>query len=207
VPIAQALTDFRASVAQCDSLIANAHTADWAGTAIFSAIDRQQITVAAFLNLFMAWESYLETTLGDFMTGAATLNGGVPIRHVMPPDLATARGIVVGTMRFFDYANHHFVIKMINIYFHNGYPYEPHLSSVFSDLEDLRAMRNASAHISSTTQTALEGLAMRIFGAPRPGIGLYDLLTSTDPRPPGGNTVFVTFKNKLLVTADLIANG
>jgi hypothetical protein len=207
VPINQALLDFRASVAQCDSLIANAHKADATGAAILPAIDQRQITVAAFLNMFMAWESYLEATLGAFMTGSPTISGTAPVRYVMPPNLASARDIVVGTMRFFDYANHQFVIKMINVYFQNGYPYEPHLSSVYSDLEDLRSMRNASAHISSTTQTALEGLAMRIFGQPRPGIGLYQLLTSADPRPPGGNTVFGTYKNKLLITAQLVANG
>lgn len=48
--------------------------------------------------------------------------------------------------------------------------------------EDLRTMRNASAHISSTTQTALESLAQRIFRTPRPGIVLYDLLMAADPK-------------------------
>lgn len=96
---------------------------------------------------------------------------------------------------------------MINVYFQAGYPFEPHLGGIFSDLSDLRTMRNASAHISSTTQTAVEGLAVRIFGQPRVGINVYQLLTSVDPRSQSGDTVFVTYKDKLVVTAELIAQG
>jgi hypothetical protein len=93
------------------------------------------------------------------------------------------------------------------MYFHHGYPYEPHLSAIFADLSDLRTMRNASAHISSTTQTALESLALRLFSKPLPGIGLYEMLTMSDPRSTSGETVFVTYKTKLIVTAELIAQG
>jgi hypothetical protein len=32
-------------------------------------IDRQQITVAALLNMFIAWESFLEASLVELMTG------------------------------------------------------------------------------------------------------------------------------------------
>ena len=85
---------------------------------------------------------------------------------------------------------------MVKQYFANGYPYEPHLSAMHSDLDDLRTMRNASAHISSTTQAALEALFLRIFGAPSAGIALYNLLTSVDPRSTNGATVFVTYKKK-----------
>jgi hypothetical protein len=207
VPIAQALADFTTSVAQCESLIANAHKADAAGNSLLPVLDQQQITVAAFLNLFIAWEGFLETSIADLMIGGRTVGGAAPTRYVVPPDLRAARELIIGVMRFFDYANHQFVIKIVNMYFQNGYPYEPHLSAIFTDLDDLRTMRNASAHISSTTQTALEGLALRIFGQPKPGMTLYQMLTAVDPRSATGDTVFVTYKNKLLVTAGLISQG
>ena len=68
-------------------------------------------------------------------------------------------------------------------------------------------MRNASAHVSSTTQGALENLALRIFAGPRLGITLYDVLTAIDPRSATNETVFLGYKNKLLVAAELVANG
>jgi hypothetical protein len=207
VPAAQTLAEFRASVAQCESLIANAHKVDATGASILPPIDREQITVAAFLNMFIAWEAFLEASIHETMVGGAAIGGGQPVRYVSPPNLAAAQKLVKGTMRYFDFANHENVRTIVNLYFQNGYPYEPHLSSIVSDLIDLRTMRNASAHISSTTQQALESLAGRVFGAPQPGITLYALLTSPDPRAANGDTVLVAYRRKLDTAAELISNG
>ncbi|MBS0274546.1 MAG: hypothetical protein JSR55_09115 [Proteobacteria bacterium] len=201
------LTKFKNEVAQCANLITNAHQRNAAGTFILSELDRRQITAAAFLNKFIAWESFLEASLADFMIGAPTIGGAQPTRYVAPPNADMAKKIVVGSQRFFDYANHQYVLKIVRLYFDNGYPFEPHISGIFRDLDDLRAMRNACAHISSTTQLALEGLAIRIFGQPKPGITIYDMLTSIDPRENPAATVFQSYRIKLEATADLIANG
>jgi hypothetical protein len=207
VPIAQAVAVLNAKAAQCDSLIANAHRMDAAGAHLFPQLDREQITIAAFLNLFVAWEEFLEALFSSFLTGAPTLSGSMPVKHASPPNADIAKGMLIGTNRYFDYANHDNVRKMASIYFQDGYPFEAPLSAVFSDLGDLRTMRNASAHISSTTQRALEALAQRIFGVPRLGISLYVMLTEIDPRSAQANTVYAEARQKLLVTAQLIAHG
>ena len=207
MPIALILAEFKASIAQCDSLIANGHKLDASGSAILPTIDQQQITVAAFLNLFIAWEAFLEKSLTEFMIGGATISSNKPVRYVSPPHADAAIKLVIGVMRFFDFANHKNVKMMINMYFKDGYPYEPHISGIYSDLDDLRTMRNASAHISTTTQTALEGLGVRIFGQPQGGITLYKMLTATDPRSAAGETVYLAYRNKLEVTAELISQG
>lgn len=205
--LAQALAAFKADVAQCDNLIANAHQDGPGGTPFLPEMDRRQITVAAFLNVFIAWESFLETTLAALMVGEPTISGTHPVRYVVPRDLQAAKALVKGVMKYFDYANHENFKQTVRMYFENGYPYEPHLSGLIGDLVDLKAMRNASAHLSTTTQNALEGAAMRIFARPRLGVTLYDLLTSIDPRSPNGETVFLAYKNKLVVAAELMANG
>jgi hypothetical protein len=207
VSLAQVLQDFRNSVAQCDSLIGNAHKTDAAGTAMLPSIDQQQITTAAFLNLFISWEAFLESSMVELMIGNPTITGALPVRYVSPPSIAAAHSLVIGVLVYFDFAKHDNVRKLANMYFQNGYPYEPHLSAIISDLQDLKTMRNASAHISSTTQTSLEGLALRLFGKPQLGTTVYRILTATDPRSAAGDTVFVAYKSKLLVTAELIANG
>jgi hypothetical protein len=207
MPLAQALARFKVDVVQCESLIANAHKLDNAGAPILPPIDQQQITVAAFLNMFKAWEAFLETSIGHLMIGSSTISGRAPVRFVTPADLGRATRIIVGIARYFDYANHQYVRRIADIYFDQGYPLEPHLASINSDLDDLRTMRNASAHIAASTQTALEALATSLFGQPRPGITLYQLLTTPDPRSPTHETVFSTYKEKLIVTAELIAQG
>ena len=115
--------------------------------------------------------------------------------------------MVVHSNRYFDFANHEIVLKLAMLYFENGYPIKPALSSIFSDLADLKTMRNASAHMSSTTTTALESLALRIFGQPQPGISVYRLLTMIDPREPNNSTVYVVYRDKLLAAATLMAQG
>jgi hypothetical protein len=157
--------------------------------------------------LFIAWERFLEMTLTNLMAGAATLSGNPPVRFVSPLTTEAAREMVIGVMRYFDYANHDNMRKMVRLYFDQGYPYEPHLSAIFVDLADLKTMRNASAHITSTTQAPLESLATRILGRAVPGIDLYELLTAIDPNSPTGETIYEVYKNKLLVTAELIAQG
>ena len=115
--------------------------------------------------------------------------------------------MVIGINRYFDYANHDYVRRIVSIYFQGGYPFEPHLGAIASDLADLRTMRNASAHLSSTTQAALEALAQRVLTTPQPGIDLYSFLTRVDPRAGNGATVTTIARDKLLAAAQLIATG
>lgn len=207
MPIAGAVASLAAKAAQCDSLIVNAHRIDASGAPLFPLADQRLITVAAFLNLFVAWEEFLETAMSQFMVGTPTLSGSAPVRYVAPPNVEAAKQMLIGTNKYFDFANHELVRKMAGLYFKDAYPFEPHLSAILTDLADLRTMRNASAHISTTTQRALESLAQRVFGLPRPGISLYDMLTAVDPRAPAGATVFAESRDKLLATAQLIAHG
>jgi hypothetical protein len=208
VAIGQSLADFQASLVQCDSLIANAHRVDAAGANVFTPRDREQITVAAFLNLFIAWEEFIEASITDFMMGDTTANGVNPVRYVAPTSREHSTEMVVHTLRYFDYANHDNVRKLAKLYFSDGYPFETPLSSINDELAALKTIRNACAHLSSTTRTALEGLATRILGQPQPGISVYRLLTTIDPRVQGNaTTVYAAYRDKLLTAATLIAQG
>lgn len=207
MPLGTVLADFQAKATQCNNLIANAHKTDVHGASVLPPVDQQQITVAAFLNLFIAWETFLEEAVAEFMTGSSTISGTAPVKYVAPVTLDDARKMVIGSQRFFDYANVDNVRKVVGLYFKNGYPFEPHLGAVYADIKDMRTMRNASAHLSSSTQTALESLALRIFGSPRIGISLYHLLTAAHPGGSTGQTVFSLYRDVLLAGANQIATG
>jgi hypothetical protein len=111
MPLTQVLADFKASVQQCETLIANAHRVDGGGAPILPFLDQRQITVAAFLNMFIAWETFLETSLSRLMTGSATFSGSMPVRYVAPSNVDAAREMVIGIMRYFDYGNHEHMKK------------------------------------------------------------------------------------------------
>jgi hypothetical protein len=94
MPLVKILADFKANVAQCDNLIANAHRVDASGTSILPPDDQKQITVAAFLNMYIAWETFIESSLAALMIGSATICGTMPIRYVSPMNLDAARTLV-----------------------------------------------------------------------------------------------------------------
>ncbi|MBD7990765.1 hypothetical protein H9643_08275 [Ochrobactrum sp. Sa2BUA5] len=205
--IAQSLTAFRTSLSQCDNLIANAHSSATSGAHYFPLIDREQITVAAFLNMFIAWEEFIEATICGFMLGAPTINGTQPTRFVSPTNKEHSLKMVIHTNRYFDYANQDSVKKLAKLYFDNGYPFDPPISSLSQELTQLKTIRNACAHMSSTTKTAFETIAMQVLGAPQPGISVYQLLTAIIPNSKPSVTVFASYKEKLLTAAQIIAEG
>lgn len=207
MPIGQSLAAFRANVVQCDNLIGNAHTVAAGGAFVFTPRDREQITVAGFLNLFIAWEEFIEASIGDFMMGEATIAGNQPVRYISPPTRDHSGKMVIHMNRYFDYASHENVKKLARLYFDTGYPFDTPMNSLTQELADLKIMRNACAHMSSTTKAGLEGLGLRIFGSPQAGITVYEMLTADDPRTNPRVTVYASYRDKLLVTADLIAQG
>ena len=173
MPLSATLARFQADIGQCDRLMANAHLSDAAGNPMFPATDRRQITHAALLNAFISWETFIESSLVALMMGEPTLGGTLPTKYVTPPSESAALDMVCGTRQFFDFGNQEHVRKVVRMFFQGGYPYEPHLSSMAAELADLRTMRNASAHVTSSTQRALDALALRIFSRPATGVLLH----------------------------------
>ena len=192
---------------QCDNLIASAHRTDGAGAPLFQLRDREQITVAAFLNMFIAWEGFLESATLNLMAGESTISGRLPTRRVLPATISDAAAMIKGVMQRFDYSNHQNVRTIVNMYFEQGFPYEPCLSAMYEDLSDMKTIRNSCAHITATTQVPLATLGTKIAGQPIPNLTVYKLLTMTDSRPHSGGTVFESYKSKLMAAAQLIATG
>lgn len=207
MPIALSLAHFQASVAQCDGLIASAHAILPGGAYHFSERDREQITVAAFLNMFIAWEEFLESSVSDYMMGDQTISGTSPTRYVVPPSREHSVKMVIHMGKYFDFSNHESVKRLSKLYFGAGNPFEVPISSMALELSDLKTMRNACAHLSSTTTASLEALSRRIFGTPQTGISVYQMLTMDDPRTNPRGTVYASYRDKLLVAAALVARG
>ena len=203
----QTLARFRASVDRSDRLIATAHKKRASGSYIFSAQDREQITVAAFLNLFIAWEAFLESSLAQLMAGKSTIRGKHPKKYVSPRNIEDAHEMIKGTNRYFDYSDPDRVQRLFRLFFKTGYPYEPHFTSSINELRELRTMRNWAAHITRNTQHQLEVLTQKILLMPRVGFTLYELLVAVIPGSTGGYTVYATYKTILMVVAELIARG
>ena len=207
MPIAAALASLQANVQQCESLIANIHQQDSNGGFLLPEIDRKQVTVAAFLNFFIAWESFLEECFANFLTGAQTIGGTQPTKYAAPINVGKAKAMLVGQNKYFDYGNLEAFRVVTRIYFDQGYPFEPHINAMSQDIADMRTIRNASAHITSTTQNKLEVLAQRLIGSAQPGIDVYSLVLANDPTQANGSTIFSSYRDRVLIAAQAIAQG
>ena len=200
-------SDFKASLRQCDNLIAHAHREDATGVLLLPDIDRRQITVAAFLNCFIAWETFLEQGLVEFLLGAPTLSGRSPKRFIFPRSREDAQKMIVGNARFFDFSNPDIIGRFVDLYFENGYPFQPTLKQINLTLLDLKSLRNAAAHMSATTQKAFQAAGLRLLGRPVVGMDLYDILTANSLASSTGGTVYSDHRDKLIVAADAITKG
>lgn len=207
MPIQQTLANFQACIADCGDLIASAHNQTAQGAFTFSAKNREQITMAAFLNLFIGWEEFLEASFNDFLMGEATLSGRLPVRYVSPPTREHSAAMIVHVGKYFEFSNHESVKKAASLFFKDGNPYHTTISMITQELSEIKIIRNSCAHTSKTTRSNFENLALRLLGNQVPNLTPYILLTAQHPRSTPRTTVYEYYKNTLLASAHLIATG
>lgn len=115
--------------------------------------------------------------------------------------------MIVGNARFFDFSNPDIIGRFVDLYFENGYPFQPTLKQINLTLLDLKSLRNAAAHMSATTQKAFQAAGLRLLGRPVVGMDLYDILTANSLASSTGGTVYSDHRDKLIVAADAITKG
>jgi hypothetical protein len=165
------------------------------------------IVEAALLRTFVAWETFLESSFVQYMMGEVTASGRMIPCYASPPSLEHAMRMLIGTLTFVDWSAPDKVRKLAKLYFPGGDPFETVISSVTSDIYDLKSIRNASAHTSSTTQRALDGLASRKLQTPVANISVTDFVLTVDPTSPVGGTILQNYVTVLDAAATRIAYG
>ena len=156
--------------------------------------------------MFIAWESFLEETFVLYLMGHRSAVGRSAVCYATPTSLQHAHSVLIGTQKFVDWANPEIVRKLAKIYFANGEPIDPVLGAIQSDLLDLKTVRNASAHLTSTTGKSLDALASRKLGRSCAKITVSDFILSTDPNSSGGGSVLDSYTLVLDAGAENIAN-
>ncbi|TMO57106.1 hypothetical protein [Pseudoalteromonas phenolica] len=159
------LSEFRAGVAKVNNYIAIAFKKAEDGTDICTAEEQEFIISSAFLKMFIYWEGFLEKAFIIYLTGGQSTNGHTLVKYAHPRDEQHAHKMIIGTQKYVDWANHEIVMRLSNLYFENGSPIQSILASISGVLSDLKNVRNAAAHISSTTQAKLDGIASRTLKA------------------------------------------
>lgn len=201
------LAEFRRAIANARALIGSAHTVDSSGTPLWSADARAVIVEAAFLKVFIAWETTLEAAFLSFLTGTPSASGTAVVRYASPSDRDHARSMLVGTQRFVDWSTPDTVRKLARVYFDSGHPFETVLSAIHADIIDLKTIRNAAAHLSSSTSTSLDALASRKLSTPVANTTPSALLLSVDPASSTGGTILDSYLELLDSAAERLVHA
>jgi hypothetical protein len=202
--LVDSLNNFRLGVAQVDSYMATAYVADANGVDIFDDAGKDFIVSSAFLKLFIAWEAFVEDIFAKYLIGEPSTDGTAVVKHVTPRDRDHALRILIGTQKYVDWANHEIVKRLANLYLENGEPLRTNLSSINAELADLKTIRNAAAHLSSTTQPQLDALASRVLGSAVTGTTVAKFVTKLHPND-ATKTVLQYYQGILDIAAENIA--
>ena len=201
------LTTFRVSVAEANSFIALAFQQDGDGNYALPQNQREFITDSAYLKIFISWETFLENSFIQYMLGEPSILGNAITRYVQPLNEQHANSLLIGTQRYVDWSNPEIVKKLSKIHFASGNPFDTFVSSMLTDLFDLKTIRNAAAHLTSTTRQQLDSLGTRKLKRLCNNLKVSDILFAVDPDSNANETILTTYLNKLDISAEGIANG
>lgn len=207
MPLIDSLNTFRASIVEANRFISLAFQQDAGGVYILPQNQRDFITDSAYLRIFIAWESFLESSFIQYMLGEPSILGNLVVRYVQPIDEQHAHRLLIGTQKYVDWSNPDIVKRLCNLYFSPGNPFDTFISSVMTDLLDLRTVRNAAAHLTSTTRQQLDSVGTRRLKRPCVNLKVSDYVFAVNPDSAAGDTILTTYLGQLDVSAEGIANG
>lgn len=169
---------------------------------LISAARRDSIVELAFLQGFLAWESFLEESFILHMLGKRPKRGKPPHRYVLPPNRKAAFGLTSDGKRFASWEVASDVANRATRFFRDGRPYTTPLRAAQVKLDEARTLRNAVAHRSETAQKNFETLARNeLGGALPPGITVGGFLNT----PRSASTPPESFLEHYLGTVQLVA--
>lgn len=197
------LTTYRDTVNKATQYMQAAYTKREDGSYMYSPEHQRFIVDASILKFFIAWETFLESAFSAFLLKKQTLKGTYVNTFVTASDFEHAKKLLVGTNTYFDWANPDKVIELSKLYLGEVNPIHNAVASIKFDLFDLKTIRNAAAHLSSTTQKSLESMVQRKTGRMAKGSTPTDFIIGNC----NGTVYWYYYKDLLDATAENIANG
>jgi hypothetical protein len=207
MPLIDSLTEYRNSISDASGFINYAFAQYPSGRYKLPIQKRNFITESSFLRIFIAWEAFLESCFIKYMLGELSVLGNIIPTFVTPVDAQHANKLIIGTQKYVDWSNPEIVRRLCNLYFSPGNPFDTFIGSVMADLFDLKTIRNAAAHLSSTTNRQLDSLATRKLGVITVGTSVSSFILSLDPTSAINETILETYLTKLDIVAEGITNG
>jgi hypothetical protein len=177
------LAEFSRTVRQCRRFADDARRWSLPGaTPHISTARRDAIIELAFLQAFLAWESFLEESFILHMLGKLPRRGRPPHRYVLPPSRKAALDLTAEGRDYAKWEGASEVASRATRFFRDGRPYTAPLRARQNTLDAARMLRNAVAHRSEKAQTTFETLARnQLGGALPPALTVGGFLNTIKP--------------------------
>lgn len=201
----QSLNEYRNSIQICGDNITSAYQTNSVGDYLFDTNIRVLITEASFLKMFISWERFLEQSFIKYLTGKKSVSNNNVNSCIKRIDMDRAADIIKGTNKYVDWSNPDIILRLAKLYFGASNPYSDHLNPIKTDLFDLRTIRNAAAHLSTTTNKSFDSLASRVLKENKSGVNVADFVLTLIPETT--DTVIDYYLNILDITSENIANA
>lgn len=202
--LADSLSEFRAGIAQTNNFISMAYEHNANGNEIFDSSKKEFVITSAFLKMFIYWESFIEESFSKYLTGELSIDGTGVTCYISPNNREHALKILIGTQKYVDWANHEIVRRLAMLYLENGDPIASNIASISSELSDLKTVRNAAAHLSSTTRHQLDALSSRVLKRSITNTDVATFIMQLHPLD-SNKTVLQYYQNLLDIAAENIA--
>jgi len=202
----ESLQLFQTNISKASDYVTIAYDLDDDGNERYSSDQKDFIVSSAFLKMFICWEEFLESAFIKYLLGEPSITGDFVVAYASPRDNAHAQSMIIGTQRYVDWANHEIVKRLSTLFFENGGPISAAIASITLDLLDLRGIRNAAAHMSSTTQRQLDVIASRKLKQPISNCSVSDYITRLSPDD-STKTIMQSYQLLLEISAENIARN
>lgn len=206
MPITAALATYRQGIIDTNLLISKANILDQNGVDVFDNLQKNFIINSSFLKMFVHWESFLESVFISYVMGCPSTNNTNVTSYVSAINREHAYELVKNTNSYIDWANHEIVKKLASILMRNGAPFVDNLNAILTELSDLKNIRNAVAHISSSTQSKLDAVASRVLSKQVSNITPADLILHAHPTI-NNKTILMNYQDILDIAAENIAGN
>jgi len=116
------------------------------------------ITELAFLQLFLAWEDFLEETFIRYMCGGKTESGYSPRLRLEAQNMNHALELLKGSRQYVDWVESREIQNRARIFFEEGGPYQSAIDGAITELNHLKIIRNRIAHRSKSAEHQFDEL-------------------------------------------------
>lgn len=176
-----------------------------------SPAERERLAEMAWIQMFLAWEEFLEESFVRYLLGARSPRGPRPHPLVVVRSLEQARKLILGEGRsYLDWTDPGRLIERSALFFKDGEPYSTAIRSASTHLSRMKTVRNRIAHRSQAAVKKYDSLLLELYG-PRRRFSPGHILLSPPPQSAlparggqGAASLFALYHSILAATADQI---